>query len=266
MTGLPIAWRIVIHCSVALTLAFLLLPILAVVPASLNSSSFIAIPPHEISLRWYGAFAAAPEWRDAFLTSIEVGIAATAVSLVLGTMAALGLERLSHRARTLLGGALLAPMIVPGIVTAVAVYRSALDAGLSGTFIGLALSHALLGLPLVVINVGISLRAVDPAWIKAASGLGAGRARVFRTVLLPNIMPGILGGAVFAFITSFDEVVMTVFMAGEQTTTLPVKLWETIRLEFTPIVAVAATCVIVLGFLLLLAAQAMGAGRRGGAA
>jgi len=148
-------------------------------------------------------------------------------------------------------------MIVPVIVTAVAVYRSALDVGLSGTALGLGLSHAMLAFPFVVINVGIALRAVDENWLRAAAGLGAGPWRIFRTVTLPNITPGLVGGGVFAFISSFDEVVVAVFMAGYSNKTLPVKMWEAIRIEFTPVVAVAATLMILLAIVLFGVAQAL---------
>jgi putative spermidine/putrescine transport system permease protein len=147
-------------------------------------------------------------------------------------------------------------MIVPVVVTAVAMYRSALDVGLNGTLLGLCLAHAILAVPFVVINVGISLRGVNENWLRAADGLGANPWTVFRTVTLPNILPGIVGGAVFSFISSFDEVVVAVFLAGYATKTLPVKIWESIRLEFTPTVAVAATAMIALAVLLFIVAQA----------
>jgi putative spermidine/putrescine transport system permease protein len=146
-------------------------------------------------------------------------------------------------------------MIVPVIVTAVALYRSALDVGLSGTIFGMALGHTILALPFVIINVGIALRAVDDNWLRAAEGLGAGPWTVFRTVTLPNITPGIVGGAIFSFITSFDEVIVSVFLAGYANKTLPVKIWEAIRLEFTPVIAVAATVMIILAILFFAIAQ-----------
>jgi putative spermidine/putrescine transport system permease protein len=177
--------------------------------------------------------------------------------VVLGTISAIGLRRIKGRWHSLLIGLFLAPMIVPVIVTAVAVYRSALDVGLAGTVLGLGLSHAILALPFVVINVGIALRAVDENWTRAAAGLGAGPWTIFRTMTLPNITPGLVGGAVFSFITSFDEVVVAVFMAGYANKTLPVKIWESIRLEFTPVVAVAATLMILLAMVLFAVAQGL---------
>jgi putative spermidine/putrescine transport system permease protein len=261
MTGQPLWLRIAAQGGAGLVLAFLVLPIVAVLPASVNKASFIFLPPRAYSMRWYEEFFLDSEWRSALGNSLQVALIATVVALVLGTISAIGLRRIRGRWHGLLTGLFLAPMIVPVIVTAVAVYRSALDVGLAGTVLGLSLSHAMLALPFVVINVGIALRAVDDNWLRAAAGLGAGPWTVFRTVTLPNITPGLVGGAVFSFITSFDEVVVAVFMAGYSNKTLPVKIWESIRLEFTPVVAVAATLMIILAMVLFGTAQALSRGQ-----
>ncbi len=257
MSRLPLGLRLLAHGSAGLVLAFLVLPILAVVPASFNQASFIRLPPNAYSMRWYQDFFVDSEWRSALYNSLEVAVIATAMAVVLGTLAAIGLRRLDGRLRQILTGLFLAPIIVPVIVTAVAVYRSALDVGLSGTILGMSFGHVLLALPFVVINVGIALRGVDESWLRAATGLGAGPWTVFRTITLPNITPGLVGGAIFSFVTSFDEVVVAVFMAGYANKTLPVKIWESIRIEFTPVVAVAATFMILLAVLLFGAAQAL---------
>jgi putative spermidine/putrescine transport system permease protein len=262
LTGAPAPWRWSAQIGANLVIAFLVLPILAVIPTSFNASSFISLPPAAWSTRWYSAFFADPEWRSALWVSIQVAVMATAVALAVGLPAALGLQRTGPMMRPVLSGLFLAPMIVPVIVTAVAIYRTALDVGLSGTRIGMALSHAALALPFVVINIGVSLRGVDRRWQQAAAGLGASAWTVFRTITLPNIMPGVVGGAVFAFISSFDEVVVAVFMAGYGAKTLPVKIWEAIRIEFTPVTAVAATFMIVLAALLFVLARAIDARRQ----
>lgn len=261
MTRLPIALRLLAYASANLVLAFLVMPILAVFPASFNRGSFIRLPPDRYSTRWYQAFLDDPEWMTTLLTSLKVAVLATVIAVVIGTLAAIGLESLQRRWRLLLTGLLLAPMIVPVIVTAVALYRTAIEFKLNGTLGAMAMSHALLALPIVVINVGISLRALDPAWLRAAAGLGAGPLRIFFTVMLPNIVPGMIGGIVFAFLSSFDEVVVASFISGLQNKTLPVKMWEAIRLEFTPIVAVAAIFMITVAIVLFLAARLGGAGR-----
>lgn len=257
MSRLPLPLRIVANAAAGLVLAFLVLPVLTVIPASFNQASFIHLPPKAYSGVWYARFMQDPEWRSALMNSVEVAILATLMAMALGTSAAIGLHRLQGRLRTGMTALFLAPMIVPVVVTAIALYRAALDTGLNGTILGMSLGHTLLALPFVVINVGISLRAIDPNWIRAASGLGAGPWRIFRTITLPNVVPGIVGAAVFSFITSFDEVVIAVFLAGYANKTLPVKIWESIRLEFTPVIAVAATLLMLLVIVLFAASHSV---------
>ena len=264
MTHLPFGLRLSAHISASLVLAFLMLPILAVIPASFNEARFIRLPPEAWSTDWYGDFFTDREWRSALWNSFWVAIWTTVLSVAIGTAAALGLSRLPQRLNLLLMGLFLAPLIVPLIVTAVAIYRTALDLQLNSTFAGLVLSHAVLALPFVVLNVGIALRAVDNSWLQAAAGLGATPWTVFRTITLPTITPGILGSVVFAYITSFDEFTVSLFMVGYQTKTLPIKIWEAVRFELTPTVAVASTVIIVLAVLLFALATMLNQ-RQGGA-
>lgn len=238
-------------------LGFLMLPILAVIPASFNNSSFIRLPPALLSLRWYYAFFADAEWLRSLVVSVEVALIATVASVVLGTLTALGLERASPRLRSVVIGLVLSPLIVPVIMTSIALYYVTRFVGLNGTVLGLALGHALLCLPFVVINVGVALRGVDPNCRRAAEGLGASHWHIFRTVTLPLVMPGLAGGAAFAFITSFDEVVISIFLAGSQAKTLPVKMWEIIRVEFTPVAAVGSTLLIALTLAMFAIVQAL---------
>lgn len=258
MSGVPLSVRVTVNCLAAIVLGFLMLPILAVIPASFNSTSFISLPPTIVSWRWYHVFVADREWMTTLANSVEVALLTSVIALILGTAAALGLSRLGGRARLVLNGLFLAPLIVPVIVTAIALYRTMIDIAMTGSIWAIAVGHAILALPLVVINVGVSLRSVDPSWPLAAAGLGAGPWMIFRTITLPNIVPGVIAGAVFAAMNSFDEVVIAVFLAGYQTKTLPVKMWEAIRIEFTPVVAVAATVMILLAVVLFLLARIVG--------
>ncbi len=255
MNTAPLPVRIAAHALAGLVLAFLVLPILAVVPASFNHATFIYLPPKAVSWRWYDSFFADKEWMTTLLNSLEVAVLVTLLSVALGTLAALGLERMGRRGRVALAGLFMAPMIVPVIITGVALYRSAIEIELSGTIWAVLLGHTVLALPLVIINVGISLRAVDPNWLRAATGLGAGPWTVFRSITLPNILPGLVGGGVFAFLTSFDEVVVSIFLAGHQGKTLPAKMWEAVRIERTPEAAAAATMMILLAVVLFVAAR-----------
>ena len=239
----------------AVVLAFLVMPIFAVVPASLNDASFIKIPPASYSIRWYYIFFEDQGWVRSLVNSGKVAVLATVVSVALGTAAALGIERLPPAARPLAIGLVLSPLIVPVIMISIALYYVTRSLGLYGTTLGLALSHALLCLPFVVVNVGVSLKRLDANLVRAAEGLGARPWRVFRTVTLPAIVPGLAGGGAFAFVTSFDEVVISIFIAGIGAKTLPVKLWEQIRVEFTPAAAVGSTLILLLTVVLFVLAR-----------
>lgn len=244
MTGRGIPARVALYSVVALFLAFLVVPILAVMPTAFSDASYLRLPPQDYSTRWFVAFFEDTQWRTSLATSLRIAVLATILSVGMGTLAAIGMARLPPRWRAGLRAIFIAPMILPVIVTAVSLYFAALQVGMQGSELAMVLGHSLLCIPFVVINVEIALRSVDPTWLHAASGLGASDATVFRTVILPNILPGIMGGAVFSFITSFDEVIVSIFLAGYSTKTLPVKMWEEIRLEFTPVVAVGATLLI----------------------
>jgi putative spermidine/putrescine transport system permease protein len=239
----------------AVVLAFLILPILAVIPASFNQSSFIKIPPESLSLRWYQQLFNDAGWASAITTSIEVALLATLFSIVLGTLAALGMERLRPTARKLLSGLILAPLIVPVIMTSIALYYAMRRTGLHGSLTGLALGHTILCLPFVVLNVGVSLNGLDPSWARAAAGLGAAPLHIFRTITLPAIKPGLASGGAFAFITSFDEVVISIFLASANAKTLPVKLWEQMRVEFTPVAAAGSAVILAMTVVIFVFAQ-----------
>jgi putative spermidine/putrescine transport system permease protein len=233
----------------ALLAALIAIPVVAVVPIAFSEQSFVRLPPQNWSLRWWSAFFADPSWLRALLTSLEVGALSCLLSVTAGTLAALALPRLGPRMRALVNGLFLGPLVAPVIVLAVGLYALARSFGLVGSMFCLVLAHTMLALPYVVLNVGVMVAALDPRLALAASGLGAGPWRTFRTVILPSILPGIVGGGVFAFVTSFDEVVLAVFLAGPSVKTLPVRIWEEVRVEYTPIVAVAATIMIVLALI-----------------
>ena len=247
--------RVAIYGTGVLVVMFLMLPILAVIPASFNHASFIQLPPSRWSLRWYEAFLADSEWYQSLFTSIQVAVVATLLSLGLGTTAALGLQKASPRWRTVLNAVLISPLVVPVIITAIALYYTMRPLGLHGTTLGMAMGHTVLALPFVVVNVGVALRSIEPNCLRAAEGLGASPFATFRTITLPLISPGLASGAAFAFITSFDEVVVSIFLSSATTKTLSVKMWEIIRVEYTPVTAVASTILMVVTFLLFVLVQ-----------
>jgi putative spermidine/putrescine transport system permease protein len=230
----------------AFVAALLILPILAIVPVAFSEQSFVRVPPDAWSTRWWTAFFADPSWLRALLTSLQVAFLSSLLAVAAGTAAALGLARLPASLRRGATAFFIGPVFAPVIVLAVGLYAIARAFGLVGTVTGLVLAHTMMALPYVALNVGVSVAALDPRLGLAAAGLGAGPARIFRTVTLPLILPGVVGGGVFAFVTSFDEVVLSVFLAGPSVKTLPVRIWEEVRVEYTPVVAVAATIMIAL--------------------
>jgi ABC-type spermidine/putrescine transport system permease subunit II len=236
---------------VLLICAFMVAPTLAIVPISFTETDFITFPPHGFSWRWYAALLDA-EWLRPALTSLVVGVAASCLATAIGTPAALGLYRLRRVAARFAFLAILLPLLVPSIITAVALYGVFASIGLLGTIPGLVLAHTLLALPFVVLNVSAVLQKMDWRIVDAARSLGASPVLAFRLVTLPSIWPGMRVGMLFAFLTSFDEIVVALFVSGAGSVTLPVRMWQGIRFEVSPAIA-AASCVLLAVSLLLLA-------------
>jgi putative spermidine/putrescine transport system permease protein len=225
---------------------FLILPTLIVIPMSFSRNDILIFPPSGFSLRWYENFFAADEWRQATLNSLIIAISTMVLATALGTSAALGLTRIGPRLRGPMTLLFLVPVIAPAIVTAVAMYKSFALWGLSGTVLGMVLAHSSLALPFVVIYVVAILQKMDWKLEQAARSLGASPRRAFFHVTLPVIVPGVLVGAFFAFLTSFDEVVVSLFLAGSRAVTLPVQMWNGIRFEINPTVAAVSVVLLLI--------------------
>lgn len=239
------ALDILLTSAVCGVMLFLILPNIVIVPISFTELEYISFPPQGFSLRWYEAFFADPAWRGAVLNSFIVAVFASLFATVLGTLAALGLTRSRGRWTKPTATLFLLPMIVPSIITAVAMYGVFARLGLNSTLPGLIVAHTVLALPFVIVNVAAVAQKMDWRIEQAARSLGADPVRAFLKVTLPAIRPGILAGAVFAFLTSFDEVVVALFVSGVGAITLPVQMWSGLRFEISPIVA-AASCLLVL--------------------
>jgi putative spermidine/putrescine transport system permease protein len=232
-------------------LLFLTLPIIAVVPLSFSAGSFLTYPLPGFSLRWYEAVLTSTRWLDSIRNSLVIGGAATGVATVLGTLAAVGLARGSFPGRGLVMAVVVSPMIVPVVITAVGVYFLFAPLGLTSSYLGMILAHAAIGVPFVVITVSATLQGFDPTLLRAAASLGAGPLRAFRRVTLPLILPGVLSGALFAFATSFDDVVIALFIAGPVQRTLPRQMFEGLREYVDPSIVAVATMLVVLSIALL---------------
>lgn len=236
--------------------AFLLLPLVAILPLAFTSSIFLSYPIDGFSLRWFHELDTNGIWRLSIVNSLIIGGAATVFSLVLGTAAALGLRGNILPFGGFLRTAFLLPMVVPAVVLGVGLQILLARIGLSSTYLGVAVAHTVLCAPFVVVSVSTALQGIDANVERAAASLGAGPVVTFRRITLPLALPGIVTGAVFAFATSLDEVVLTLFVAGPNQRTLARQMFASIRENISPAVA-AAAFLLVIGTLLLAALAAI---------
>lgn len=228
---------------------FLLLPIVAILPLAFTDSVFLNYPIPGVSLRWFDQLASGA-WQRSIINSLIIGGGATLVSVVLGTLAALGLAGSALPLAGLFRTVFLLPMVVPAVVLGVGLQISLARIGLSSTYLGVIVSHSVLCIPFVIVSVSTALAGIDRTSLRAAASLGANPFTVFRRVTMPLAAPGIVTGAVFAFATSLDEVVLTLFVAGPNQRTLARQMFSSIRENISPAVA-AAAFLLILGTLLL---------------
>ena len=255
-----------------------ILPILIVLPLSFNvepyfsfTTGMLNFDPEAFSLRWYedilrngmampdAAFSWAwlsdtwnnGQWIRAIRNSFFIGICATLMSTALGTLAAIGLSRSEMPYRRLIMSILISPMIVPLVITAAGMFFFYSKLGLTHSYTGLILAHTALGTPFVVITVTATLTGFDNNLIRASQSLGADTMRTFFKVIMPLILPGVISGALFAFITSFDEVVVVLFVGSVEQVTIPRQMWAGLRQEISPVILCMATCLVVLSIALL---------------
>ena len=243
-------------------LLFLLLPILVIVPLSFSASSFLVYPIPAFSLKWYDNLFGSAEWARAAKNSFLIAPAATLVATSLGTLAAVGLARTSFPFKGLLMSLLIAPMVVPIVVVGVSTYLFFAPLGLADSYTALIIVHAALGAPFVLTTVLATLQGFDQNLVRASLGLGESPLRTFFRITLPVIAPGVVSGALFAFATSFDEVVVVLFLAGPQQLTLPRQMFNGIRENISPTIAAVATLLIIFTTALLLALEWLRGRRR----
>ncbi|WP_407277625.1 ABC transporter permease [Aromatoleum evansii] len=239
---------------VALSLAillFLLLPILVVMPLSFNAEPYFTYPMSAWSTRWYEEFFGSEEWRLALENTLIVGFASTTVATILGVLASLGLMNPKLKGGVWITGVLVSPMIVPVIITAVGVYFAFSPLGLTSSLLGLTLAHAALGVPFVVVTVTATLAGFNETLSRAGRSLGASPMRVFWRIKLPIIFPGVVSGALFAFATSFDEVVVALFLTSADQRTVPRQMWSGVREQLSPTILAVATVLVALSTVLL---------------
>ncbi|MGO4669779.1 ABC transporter permease subunit [Bosea sp. 2RAB26] len=231
--------------------AFLIAPIVIVFPMSLGSSPFLSFPPENYSLVWYESFFNTSKWVAALTRSLQIAALVVVISVTLGTLAALGVSRMKPRWRSTVETLFILPMIVPVIILAVGLYYLLAPTGLVGSIWAVTLGHVVLATPYVFITVRAALKSFDQNLELAALGLGASWVSMFRRVMLPGIAPGIAAGAIFAFITSFDDVVIALFLTNIRSRTLPKLMYEGVAHEIDPTI-IAASCLIILVTVLVL--------------
>jgi putative spermidine/putrescine transport system permease protein len=243
---------------VGLVLLFLVAPILAIMPLSFNSESFFSYPMPGLSLKWYfgeSGFFTDARWTNAVKLSFILAIATTILATCLGTLAALGLSRANIPGRATIMAILISPMIVPVIISAIGLFFFYASVGLNGTLIGIILAHTALATPFVVITVTATLMSFDRTLMRAGASLGAKPHTVFFKVVAPLILPGVISGALFAFVTSFDEVIVILFIGGPAQRTLPRQMFSGIREQISPTITAAASVLIVFSTVLLITVE-----------
>ena len=244
-------WSFTVYCG--LVLLFLAAPIVIVVPLAFSSVDFLRFPPPSYSLRWFHNFFSRRDWIEAAVNSFKIGLLTAVLATTLGTAATYGLVRGRSRRKDALYAFFISPMIVPNIVFALALYYLFSRLRMVGNMWSLVLGHTVLALPPVIIVLSASLQSVDYALEQAAMIHGAPRLRAFREVTLPLIFPGMITAALFAFLVSFDDLLIAVFLSGSSAVTLPKRMWDGVRLEIDPTVAAVALLVMLLPTLILIA-------------
>jgi putative spermidine/putrescine transport system permease protein len=245
-----------------LVLFFLILPILVIVPLSFNTEPFFSftagmlrLDPEAYSLRWYSEIVNNPNWVLAIKNSFIIGIFATIIATTLGTLAAVGMTSPYMPAKRLIMALMLSPMIVPVIIMAAGMFFFYTRYNLAGTYFGLIMAHAALGIPFVMISVTATLAGFDRSLYQAGQGLGAPPVRAFMDITVPLIRPGVISGALFAFVTSFDEVVIVIFLAGPGQRTIPRQMFAGLREQINPTILAVATLLVLVSVLFLISLE-----------
>lgn len=253
--------RLWLYALALAVMVFLVVPTLLVIPMSFSASQYLEFPPRKWSLRWYESYFASAAWMQATATSLKAGVLTALVAAPLGTLAAYGLHASRTRWAALLTGLLLAPLVVPVILIGIGVFYAFVKLHLVNTLTGLVLAHSMLALPVVMLVVGSALKTFDMNQELVARSLGASRPRAFLLVTLPQIRFSVATGAVLAFLTSFDEIVVSLFISGGDNATLTRNMFNALRDQVDPTIAAISTLIIGVTSGLLVVTQ-MASGRK----
>ena len=242
---------IVFYTYCCLVLTFMIMPNFVVFPISFSSATYLEFPPEKWSLRWYQDYFSRQEWIDATIHSFEIAICVTVIAVILGSLAAYGLVRGRFPGKNFINSVIISPMVAPILVTAVAIFILFTKFKLNGTLAGFIIAHTVVAIPFVVIVMTASLRGVNIELEQAAMNLGANRFTTLRRVVFPMALPGMISSGLFAFLISFDELIIAIFIASPRMATLPKILWEGIRTEINPTIASVSTLLIAMSAIIL---------------
>lgn len=243
-------------------LAFLAIPILVIIPLAINASDYLRFPPQGFSLRWFKTVIDSPAWMGSASASVQIALCSTLLGVSLSLLAAVALVRGQIRFKQVIYALILLPMIVPNIISAIAMFFFFADIHLASGPLPIVIGHTVLAIPIAVIILSATLQGVDGRLEDAALSLGADRLTAFRRITLPLIAPGIASAAIFAFLSSFDELVIALFMASPSTQTLPVRIWNSVLFQLDPTIAAISTLLILASSLCLVAANLLSARSR----
>ncbi|WP_378942331.1 ABC transporter permease [Mesorhizobium sp. ANAO-SY3R2] len=257
MSGRRQTGSLALSAYVYAVLAFIMLPLVIIVPMSFGQNDFLEFPPTGFTLHWYFEYFGDRRWQAATLLSLKIAVLTAICTCIVGTAATYAMVRGTGRFATLFQILLIGPIIVPHIALAVGLYLLFQKVGLAGTTVGFVLAHMVLALPFVVFTVAAALGRVDADLEAAAMSCGASRFTAFRLVTLPLILPNVLSGALFAFIISFDEPVVSFFLSGIRDKTLPRRMFDDIEQNLTPIIPAIAVLLILLSIAILLGSYAL---------
>ena len=251
----PSPGRVVLWVFCALLLTFLIAPIFVIIITSFNATPYLEFPPRAISLRWYWSFFSSAHWVEPMLLSAKIAVITMVMATVLGTAAAIGIVRGRFHAKRVLELFLVSPIVVPIVVLALGLYFLFSSYHVLDTPLALCLGHTVIATPIVIVIVAAALRLSDPSMELAARSLGANFWRALWFVTIPSIKSAILSSAAFAFLISFDEVVVAIFLGGPDATTLPKRMWETIRFEIDPTLTAISSLLTLIAVLVLICVE-----------
>jgi putative spermidine/putrescine transport system permease protein len=260
--------NLIVRIAAWCVVVFLMAPIPIIILVSFSSAQYLTFPPPGFSLQWYERFLGSNEWAQSIWVSLQVAVFSAILTMVLATMAAIPMVRANFSRKSIVYAVLLAPMIIPVIITAIALYFVFAQMGLNGTVLAITIGHTIVVLPIAFVVLSSTLQGLDPRLEKAAISLGASPLAAFYHITLPLLMPGILSAGLFSFLTSFDELIIPLFLGGPATQTLAVRIWNSVVMEIEPtisavsVVLIAMTIVVmVLASLLKRAFRWSGSGR-----